>query len=51
MKIRKPGKVRDGLWYLGRKESCIYLLQGQGDSMVISGGMSYICPTVVIWGQ
>ncbi|MBW1979350.1 MAG: MBL fold metallo-hydrolase [Deltaproteobacteria bacterium] len=47
MKIRKPGKVRDGLWYLGRKESCIYLLQGQGESMVISGGMSYICPAVV----
>ena len=47
MRIRKPGKVRDRLWYLGHEESGIYLLEGHDESMVISGGMSYICPTVM----
>lgn len=47
MRIRKPGRVRDRLWYLGHEESGIYLLEGHDESMVISGGMSYICPTVM----
>ena len=40
MHIRNPGKVRDGLWYLGHEESGVYLLEGRDESMVISGGMS-----------
>ena len=47
MHIRNPGKVRDGLWYLGHEESGVYLLEGQDESMVISGGMSYIVPAVI----
>lgn len=47
MHIRNPGKVRDGLWYLGREESGVYVIEGQDGSMVISGGMSYIVPAVV----
>jgi glyoxylase-like metal-dependent hydrolase (beta-lactamase superfamily II) len=47
MRIRNPGRVRDRLWYLGHVESGIYLLEGQDESLVISGGMSYICPTVM----
>ena len=47
MRIRKPGKIRDHLWYLGCEESGVYLLEGQGESMIISGGMSYILPDVL----
>ncbi|NNG08481.1 MAG: MBL fold metallo-hydrolase, partial [Desulfobacteraceae bacterium] len=47
MRIRKPGKIREHLWYLGCEESGVYLLEGQGESMIISGGMSYILPDVL----
>jgi len=47
LRISKPGKIRDNLWYLGHKESGIYLLEGRDGSMVISGGMSYIAPAVI----
>ena len=47
MRIRKPGKIRDHLWYLGCEESGVYLLEGQDESMIISGGISYILPHVL----
>lgn len=47
MRIRKPGKVREEIWFLGREESGVYLLEGKKDSMIISGGMSYIVPDVL----
>jgi glyoxylase-like metal-dependent hydrolase (beta-lactamase superfamily II) len=47
MRIRKPGKIGEHLWYLGCEESGVYLLEGQGESMIISGGMSYILPDVL----
>jgi glyoxylase-like metal-dependent hydrolase (beta-lactamase superfamily II) len=47
MRIRKPGKVREGLWFFGREESGIYLLEGKDGSMIISGGMSYIVPELL----
>ncbi len=47
MRIRKPGKIRDHLWYLGCEESGVYLLEGQNESMIISGGISYILPHVL----
>ncbi|MGZ3494286.1 MAG: MBL fold metallo-hydrolase [Thermodesulfobacteriota bacterium] len=47
MRIRKPGKVRDGIWFLGREESGVYLLEGKNDSMIVSGGMSYIVPDLL----
>ena len=47
MRIRKPGKIRDGLWLLGNRESSIYLLEGSSGSMIISGGMSYIVPDIL----
>jgi 2-aminobenzoylacetyl-CoA thioesterase len=47
MRMRKPGKVRDRLWFLGREESGIYLLEGEDGSMIISGGMSYIVPDLL----
>ena len=47
MRVRKPGKVRDGLWYLGREESGVYLLEGREDAMILNGGMNYIVPDVM----
>ncbi len=47
MRSQKPGKICDLLWYLGHPESCVYLLEGQNESMIISGGMSYIAPAIV----
>ena len=47
MRIRQAGKIADGLWCLGREESCIYLLEGDKESMIVSGGMSYLAPTLL----
>jgi glyoxylase-like metal-dependent hydrolase (beta-lactamase superfamily II) len=47
MRVRRPGKIRDGLWFLGREESCVYLLEGSETSMMVSGGMSYIVPDIL----
>lgn len=47
MRIRKPGKIREHLWYLGCEESGVYLLEGRDESMIISGGLSYILPQVL----
>ena len=37
----------NNLWYLGCKESGVYLLEGTGNSMIISGGISYIVPEIL----
>jgi glyoxylase-like metal-dependent hydrolase (beta-lactamase superfamily II) len=47
VRIRKAGKVCDNLWYLGREESGVYLLEGLNESMIISGGMSFIIPDLL----
>jgi glyoxylase-like metal-dependent hydrolase (beta-lactamase superfamily II) len=47
MRIRKPGKIAEKLWFLGRQESCVHLLEGEKESMIISGGMSYLVPVVL----
>jgi glyoxylase-like metal-dependent hydrolase (beta-lactamase superfamily II) len=47
VRIRKPGKVREALWFLGREETGVYLVEGRRESMIISGGMSYIVPDLL----
>jgi len=47
VRIRKPGKITDHLWYLGREESGVYLLEGKDTSMIISGGVSCIVPDLL----
>jgi len=47
MRIRKPGKIREGLWFLGCEESGVYLLEGRDGILIISGGMSYIVPDLL----
>jgi glyoxylase-like metal-dependent hydrolase (beta-lactamase superfamily II) len=47
MRIRKPGKVTDNLWYLGREETGVYYLEGRDGAVMINGAMSYILPDVL----
>src|SRR4030043_419430 len=42
MRMRKPGKVQERIWFLGREESGVFFLEGNNGSMIVSGGMSYI---------
>jgi glyoxylase-like metal-dependent hydrolase (beta-lactamase superfamily II) len=44
VRTSEAGKVCDNLWYLGREESGVYVLEGQNESIIISGGMSCIIP-------
>jgi glyoxylase-like metal-dependent hydrolase (beta-lactamase superfamily II) len=46
MRRRSAGRVHDRLWYFGREESGVYLLEGDSSSLIISGGMSYLAPVV-----
>jgi len=43
MLIDSPGKISDGLYMLGWKQSLVYLLQGP-KSMIMGGAMSWIVP-------
>jgi len=47
MRSEQPGPIEPGLWCLGRRESNVYLLEGDRDTILISGGMSYILPDVL----
>ncbi len=47
MRIRKPGKVCERIWFLGREESGVYLLEGDNSSMIVSGGLSYLLPEIL----
>lgn len=47
MRVREAGKICDNLWYLGREESGVYLLEGSACSMIINGGLSCIIPDVL----
>jgi glyoxylase-like metal-dependent hydrolase (beta-lactamase superfamily II) len=44
MRIKKAGRIDEGLWLLGTEESCVYLLEGSKTSVLISAGLSYILP-------
>ncbi|HOK06155.1 MAG TPA: MBL fold metallo-hydrolase [Syntrophales bacterium] len=47
MRHRRAGKVTDNLWYLGREEAGVYLLEGRDTSILINGGISFILPEVL----
>ena len=47
MRCRKPGKIADGLWYLGREEAGTYLLEGSNGSVLINGALAHILPDVL----
>ncbi len=48
MRIRSPGKVNERIWFLGREESGVYLIEGNDESMIVSGGMSYLIPDLLL---
>ncbi len=47
MLIDKPGKVTDRIIFLGRNESSVYLLKGDGEYAIIGGGMVHIVPGII----
>lgn len=47
MIIAKPGKITNSITFLGRYEACVYLVEGQGQSVLLGGGMAHIVPDLV----
>ena len=47
MRYRNPQKINDHLWFLGSRESCVYLLRGSKGFLLISGGLVSIIPDVL----
>ena len=47
MIIEKPGFVTDRILFLGRKESCVYLLKGAEEFALLGGGLAYIVPDII----
>jgi len=47
MRSQKAGKITEHLWYLGRKEAGVYILEGREGAIMINGGMSFILPDVL----
>jgi len=47
MIIEKPGFVTDRILFLGRKESCVYLLKGVKEFALLGGGLAYIIPDII----
>ena len=47
LRIRTPGKIAEGLWCLGRKEACVYLLEGKEESMLINAGTVDLIPLLL----
>jgi glyoxylase-like metal-dependent hydrolase (beta-lactamase superfamily II) len=44
MRSHSAGRIGERLWYLGREETGVYLLEGDACSLIISGAMSYLAP-------
>jgi len=47
MIIEKPGFVTERILFLGRKESCVYLLKGSEEFALLGGGLTYIVPDII----
>ena len=47
MRHRTAGKITDNLWYLGREEAGVYVLEGKDGSIMINGGLAHILPDVL----
>lgn len=47
MIIDQPGKVTERIYLLGRRETCVYLLDGGDACALIGGGMAYIVPDIL----
>ena len=40
MIIDQPGRVTDNITMLGKKESCVYLIDGGGEYAILGGGLA-----------
>jgi glyoxylase-like metal-dependent hydrolase (beta-lactamase superfamily II) len=47
VRLRVPGRIWDGLWLLGSEQSCVYLVEGEKESLIVSGGLSYLARDLV----
>ena len=47
MRRKKPGRIRDNLWFLGWQDSSVYLLNGENGSILINGGVSALVPDLL----
>jgi glyoxylase-like metal-dependent hydrolase (beta-lactamase superfamily II) len=47
MIITEPGRITPRITFLGRSESCIYLVDGGDESLLIEGGMTYLAPDIL----
>ena len=47
MEFSQPGRVTDTIMLLGRFESCVYLVDGGDESILLGGGMAHIVPDLV----
>jgi glyoxylase-like metal-dependent hydrolase (beta-lactamase superfamily II) len=47
MIVTEPGPVTPRITFLGRSESCIYLVDGGDESLLIEGGMTCLAPDVL----
>jgi 2-aminobenzoylacetyl-CoA thioesterase len=47
MRRRIPGKICEKFWLLGSEESCVYLVEGKEESLIVSGGMSYLARDLI----
>ena len=47
MVIDQPGKVTDRIWLVGRRESCAYVVGGEGEYALLGGAMAYVAPDVL----
>ena len=46
MIIDQPGKVTERIYMLGKKESCVYLVDGGGERALLGGGLAYLIPDI-----
>lgn len=47
MVIEAPARLTDRILLLGRRESCVYLIDGNGEYALVGGGMAYIVPDLL----
>jgi len=45
--ITKPCKITDRITFLGKYESCVFIVEGGEENILIGGGLSYIVPDVL----
>ena len=47
MVITEPGKITDRITFLGRVDSCVYVVDGKDETILIGGGMAHVVPDVL----